>query len=677
MANAELSQPLVGPRAPAAAMPLVAPALPEPDAQRLSLAELALAAITARHVPDALAGGGLEADVLGAALARCEPRSPDAALLAALLDAPAASDAALVGLVEPLGLSPLEVLCAALALAVEEDALTGRVVAHLQRPLGGSRPTLGLLASSLGPLSGDSRPLHALVGGAAVATGLLARGNEAAPLPEQTLRMPIPLVLALRGLAGGMARELEDGAEGASVPLPPSLLAEVAAQGQALVGERVLVVRTGCLPEGRTVARAVAAATGSRAAFLSGDEPAGLGPWLLLRRAMPVLELALAPGERRSLPAIAGYRGPQLVLCGPDGSVESVGRPALNWSLPVPLPQEREALWRQALGGGGPVEALARQLARDHRHGSGRIAQLAQLSQHQGQRQGRDAPSASDVLEAARGGEGLGLDALAQLVAEPVPANALVLSDAVRGDLELLLLRCRGRDQLVEHLGAASRTRFHPGVKALLVGASGTGKTLAAGWLAGRLGLPLYRVDLASITSKYIGETEKNLADLLARAEQAEVILLFDEADSLFGKRTEVKEANDRFANAQTNYLLQRIESYDGIVLLTSNSRDRFDSAFSRRLDAIVDFALPGPEERHALWRAHLGEGHGLSAAQLNRLAGAVDLPGGAIRNAVFAAAVLAREAGHAITMVELRRALAAEFRKWSQPLPPDLGQGD
>src|SRR4029079_14221279 len=101
--------------------------------------------------------------------------------------------------------------------------------------------------------------------------------------------------------------------------------------------------------------------------------------------------------------------------------------------------------------------------------------------------------------------------------------------------------------------------------RGLLVGPSGTGKTLAAGWLTAKLGLPLFRVDLASVTSKYIGETEKNLSQLLSRAEHAEVVLLFDEADSLFGKRTEVKDANDRFANAQTNYLLQRIESFDGI----------------------------------------------------------------------------------------------------------------
>src|SRR4051794_19206528 len=182
-------------------------------------------------------------------------------------------------------------------------------------------------------------------------------------------------------------------------------------------------------------------------------------------------------------------------------------------------------------------------------------------------------------------------------MSEPIPDAALVMTPALAAELNALVARCRARDGLADGLGASASTRYHPGVRALFIGPSGTGKTLAAGWLATTLGLPLYRVDLVGVTSKYIGETEKNLAQLLDRAEQAEVVLLFDEADSLFGKRTDVREANDRFANAQTNYLLQRIESFDGIAILTSNSRARFDTAFARRLDLIVDFPLPGPEE--------------------------------------------------------------------------------
>jgi SpoVK/Ycf46/Vps4 family AAA+-type ATPase len=204
----------------------------------------------------------------------------------------------------------------------------------------------------------------------------------------------------------------------------------------------------------------------------------------------------------------------------------------------------------------------------------------------------------------------------------------------------------------------------------LFVGASGSGKTLAAGWLASRLGLPLYRVDMASVTSKYIGETEKNLAQLFARAEHGEALLLFDEADALFGKRTEVKDSNDRFANAQTNYLLQRIETFDGIAVLTSNSRSRFDSAFTRRLDAIVEFPTPSPDERRALWIAHLGPHHALTPAQLNRIAATCDLTGGHVRNCTLSAACSDPDS---IGYAALCQAIQAEYRKLGRSAPPGL----
>jgi SpoVK/Ycf46/Vps4 family AAA+-type ATPase len=180
-------------------------------------------------------------------------------------------------------------------------------------------------------------------------------------------------------------------------------------------------------------------------------------------------------------------------------------------------------------------------------------------------------------------------------------------------------------------------------------------------------------VDLASVTSKYIGETEKNLSQLLARAEQAEVILLFDEADSLFGKRTDINDANDRFANAQTNYLLQRIENYDGVVVLTSNSQARFDDAFARRLDFVIDFPFPGPDARRALWQSHLGPRTTLTAAELNQLAVLVDLSGGQTRNVVLAAAVYARRARREIEFADLLAAIGAELRKLGRQLPIEL----
>src|SRR5262249_46275817 len=250
------------------------------------------------------------------------------------------------------------------------------------------------------------------------------------------------------------------------------------------------------------------------------------------------------------IPLLPLYKGPALAICGPEGTIEAHGESPRSWSIPVPPVAERKLLWQNALGS----ETLAADIARHHRHGCARISHLARLAPRNAPLRGDQGgePSSGDLAEAAWTGEGSGLDPLAQPLRDRIPDDALVIPPGLRQELDRLYLRCRSRDGLVEGLGVSAVTRYRPGVRALFVGASGTGKTLAAGWLATRLGLPLFRVDLASVTSKYIGETEKNLASLLARAEHAEVVLLFDEADSLFAKRTDVKEANDRFANAQT-----------------------------------------------------------------------------------------------------------------------------
>jgi SpoVK/Ycf46/Vps4 family AAA+-type ATPase len=200
---------------------------------------------------------------------------------------------------------------------------------------------------------------------------------------------------------------------------------------------------------------------------------------------------------------------------------------------------------------------------------------------------------------------------------------------------------------------------------------------LAARWLATELALPLIAVDLAALTSKWIGETEKNLAQVFARAERTCAVLLFDEADSVFGARTDVGSANDRFANNQTNYLLQRIETYDGIIILTTNARQRLDTAFARRLDTVIEFPLPGPVERRALWQLHLGScaetGTELDAQEIDCFAGLVDLPGGHVRNAVLAARAMALAEERALQPGDITLALRAEYNKLGRAVPADL----
>jgi hypothetical protein len=384
---------------------------------------------------------------------------------------------------------------------------------------------------------------------------------------------------------------------------------------------------------------------------------------------LPVFCLDPGPGERRSIPALPHYAGPVLALCGNDGSIEIRGESPASWKLSPPSRKERQDLWRAAIGN----QALSKRLAADYRHSSGRIAQLGRLARQRCLLDNRSAPTFADIAAASWVGQGSGLESLAQPLPDLIPDEALVTPPHLREELSRLLLRCRRRESLIDGLGASALARYRPGVRVLFTGPSGTGKTLAANWLATQLGLPLYRADLASVTSKYIGETEKNLAQLLARAEDSGIILLFDEADSLFGKRTDVKESNDRFANAQTNYLLQRIETFDGIALLTSNSRARFDPAFCRRLDTIVEFPLPGPEERRLLWLSHLGANHSLTPKALNQLAAAADLAGGHIRNAVLTASVLAQSANRSIEYRDIYIGLTDEYRKLGRQAPSDL----
>jgi hypothetical protein len=589
---------------------------------------------------------------------------------------PPPDDARLVRLAGELHLSRLELLAVALAAAVEDNPLVGRVLAHVQAPVGGSRPTLGLLAPTFAAaFDVTTQVLPTLLNGPAVRSGLLSVLNETAPLPERPVMVPTPLCLAMAGHDSqwaGAAIGLEE-----AVPLPEAVRTQAQQHAAALRAEahRALTLRTGSQAEGRSVALAIAQALKKRPVFIETDKVAGFGPWLLLRRLLPVFCQELAPGERRRLPGLPGYDGPILVVCGPDGSIELPLGAAASWILPVPSQSGRRALWQIALGAhsNGETQTLADHLAREHRHGAGRIAHLGRLAHHHASLAGRPVPDRTDIVAAAWTGEGSGLDALAEPLRTHVPDDALVASPSLREDLEALMLRCRVREDLVEGLGESARTRYQPGVRALFTGPSGTGKTLAAGWIATRLGLPLYRVDLASVTSKYIGETEKNLSQLLARAEQAEVILLFDEADSLFGKRTEISDSNDRFANAQTNYLLQRIEHYDGIVLLTSNSQARFDDAFARRLDFVIEFPSPGPKERRAIWQSHLGLHTPLQAAELNRLAMLLDLSGGHIRNVVLTAAVHARKDDREIAYEDLVAGLEAELRKLGRQVPLDL----
>jgi SpoVK/Ycf46/Vps4 family AAA+-type ATPase len=204
----------------------------------------------------------------------------------------------------------------------------------------------------------------------------------------------------------------------------------------------------------------------------------------------------------------------------------------------------------------------------------------------------------------------------------------------------------------------------------LFSGPSGTGKTLSARLLASVLGKDLYRLDLSGVVNKYLGETEKNLDRVFGIAEALDVVLLIDEGDVLLGRRTDVHSSNDRYANLETNYLLQRLESFQGIVVITTNAEQHIDGAFARRLDVVVEFSAPGPEQRCALWEIHLPADHRVSDALLGDLAGRCGLTGGQVRNAVLHAALLALDDGGHVGDDQLIAAVRREYRKSGSVCP-------
>ncbi|HEX8238994.1 MAG TPA: ATP-binding protein, partial [Allosphingosinicella sp.] len=580
------------------------------------------------------AGAAVSLRALALAMLReaCREAGPfpvdDQGLLAGLKAAPAAGEERLVELAGRFALSDGELMAAALCLAVESDPRAARLVAAAQAPVGGSRPLAGFAATLFASLGLDC---VGLLSGAARSIGLLKLGAEEGPLTERSLSIPLPLVAALGGRwsAPDGIRKLA----GAATALPPRLVEEARARAAALGASgraAVLAIRSPCAREGEALAGEVAAALGLACVDMGEEQPRDHSGWLAASRGLPVLRKSLGPGERGRIESPGFYSGPILILTGPEGLIEAP-MPVSDWHVAIPGEAERAALWQTA----GLDRPTAERAARAYRQGAGRIAEIAGRMQSDA-----DQPDPWQRLTEAVEQGASQLDMLARRSSARVEREDLVIPGPLGDGLDLLVDRIRLRNRLADDLGPSLKARYRPGVRALFTGESGTGKTLAAHWLARRTGLPLYRVDLAAMTSKWIGETEKNLSAVLDAAQHADVVLFFDEADSLFGARTEVGDSNDRFANAQTNYLLQRIEDFDGVAILATNGRDRFDPAFVRRLDSILEFPLPDAVARRALWHAHLGSGHDLDHRAIDGLSVAVDLAGGHIRNIVLSASV-------------------------------------
>jgi SpoVK/Ycf46/Vps4 family AAA+-type ATPase len=271
---------------------------------------------------------------------------------------------------------------------------------------------------------------------------------------------------------------------------------------------------------------------------------------------------------------------------------------------------------------------------------------------------------ASRAWDACRRAARPRMDDLAQRVVSSVEWDDLIVPPRQKEVLMSIIAQVRNRTKVYEEWGFAPRLQGKGlGVSALFSGPSGVGKSLAGELIGRALELDVYRVDLSALVSKWVGETEKNLRRVFDAAEDGGVILQFDEADALFGRRSEVKDSHDRHANIEVSYLLQRLEAYRGLCILTTNMRDNIDEAFLRRLRFIVDFRFPSREERRAIWQRIFPESLPRDALNYESLA-QLNLAGGSIRNIALGASFLAADRDGAVTMADLLQAAQLEYEK-------------
>jgi hypothetical protein len=339
---------------------------------------------------------------------------------------------------------------------------------------------------------------------------------------------------------------------------------------------------------------------------------------------------------------------------------------SLRFKIDKPAPPEQRRLWEQALGSAaqklnGSLEGVASQF---------RLSAKTILATGVEIRTAIATSNAPDdtLWQACRTLGRRNLDDLAVRI-EPLSTwDELILPEAQKAILRQVAAHVRNRLKVCEDWGFARKSSRGLGLSTLFAGESGTGKTMAAEVLANELHLDLYRIDLSSVVSKYIGETEKNLRHVFDAAEDCGAILLFDEADALFGKRSEVKDSHDRYANIEVSYLLQSMEAYSGLAILTTNMKTALDGAFQRRLRFIVQFPFPDTEQREAIWRSVFPRATPIDRLDYRKLA-QLHVAGGNIRNIAFNAAFLAADADEPVGMAHLLHAAHGEGAKRERPL--------
>jgi len=413
------------------------------------------------------------------------------------------------------------------------------------------------------------------------------------------------------------------------------------------LGLRLLVVDADAIDDEswpRLFVRAQRQAFLDRCALAWTGERLANRPWPRVVASFPVQFAIVEPG--------------QAVPTAVDAVEETISTPSLSLA-------EREAMLRRLVPGteGWPGGAVATLAAR-HRLVIGEIAALA----------ARRPASADEAAAHVRLTQRHRLGEVAQWIECSFTADDLVLPASLREAIDDLVFEARTRALVWEDDAARRLFPQGRGLLALLAGPPGTGKTMTAQTVAAALGLDLFRISLSEVVSKYVGETSKNLQRVFARAEEMDAVLLFDEADALFSRRTEIKDAHDRYANTDTNHLLQAVEAYGGVALLATNRKSNIDAAFLRRIRYVLDIPRPGPAERVELWRRLVGELAGSEttarlASPLQRLADSIEATGAQIKYAVLSALFAARRDGAPVGMIHILRGLERELIKEGRAL--------
>lgn len=394
------------------------------------------------------------------------------------------------------------------------------------------------------------------------------------------------------------------------------------------------------------------------------DREAVLGRFALLVE----VDAEAAPEVVQAATSLLDLASGPALLCGAE-ALRLRKRPLARLEVPVLGPTEQRELWHEALGANtaaalnGQVDLVSAQFQLTP--AAIRIAGRTVAQRHAAD---QSTPLGPALWDACRGQTRPKLDGLARRIHCLATWDDLVVPAEPHQTLRTIAAQVRQRTQVYEQWGFAARSDRGLGISALFAGASGTGKTMAAEVLANELRLDLYRIDLAALVSKYIGETEKNLRHVFDAAEAGGAILLFDEADAIFGRRSEVRDSHDRYANIEVGYLLQRVETYRGLVILTTNQAQSLDPAFSRRIRFSIQFPFPDRDQRAEIWRRIFPAATPTENLNFEKLA-RLNLAGGHIRNLALNAAFLAADASEPVQMKHLLAAVQSEFAKLEKTL--------